>query len=169
VCACILHIGGSFRDYRLQIHSLFPIQHETILDVYKRTQVLAKDILDPEVKERIMQFRAWCKIKLPPLSLALQRLPPPREARLPPSVRIGDATVIPSEYDEPQYDVDPDPAVPAVGTFDGMDNDDDDDVIFDSSQFDYSIPSQANLAQGDHEYLYDSPIHNPMKYRAFQY
>jgi hypothetical protein len=44
VCAYSPHLGGSFRDYRLQIHSLLPIQHETILDFYKRPQDLAQEI-----------------------------------------------------------------------------------------------------------------------------
>jgi hypothetical protein len=49
-----------------------------------------------------MQFRARHKIQLPPLPAAFRRLPAPPEARLP-SVRLGDATVIPEVDFEDSY------------------------------------------------------------------
>jgi hypothetical protein len=115
------------------------------------------NIQDKEVRERIMQFRARHKIQLPPLPAAFRRLPAPPEARLP-SVRIGDATVIPEvEFEDSYADS------PMGDVFEPDDSD-----IVDSSQLDFPVPPQACLGEVDTTIAANSVIHNPMEYRTFQ-
>jgi hypothetical protein len=104
-----------------------------------------------------MQFWARHKIQLPPLPATFRRLPAPPEAHLP-SVRIGDATVIPDVDFEDSY-----ADSPMGDVFEP-----DDSVIVDSSQFDFPVPPQSCLGDVDTTVAANSVIHNPMEYRAFQ-
>jgi hypothetical protein len=84
-------------------------------------------------------------------------LPAPPEARLP-SIRIGDATVIPEVDFEDSY-----ANLPMGDAFEPDDSD-----IVDSSQFDFPVPPQTCLGEVDTTVAANSVIQNLMEYRAFQ-
>jgi hypothetical protein len=110
-----------------------------------------------------MQIWARHKIKQPMLPQALQRIPPPPGDCLS-HVRIGDTTVILND-DAPD---DKDLEIVHDSEFIGDSYEEDDSHFIDSGVFDFHVPPTVNVADIQEHYTYESIVHNPMDYRAFQ-